>query len=70
MPTPLTKDAYLRLTPRTEMDIAVAGAGVSFTVKDGICTAARVAIGAVAPTARLVPEAATHWSVQTLMIEC
>ena len=46
-----TSDAYLRLTPRTEMDIAVAGAGVSITLDDsGTCTAARVAIGAVAPT--------------------
>ena len=58
MPTADTKDAYLRFTPRTEMDIAVAGVGVSLTVKEGMCTAARVAIGAVAPTARLVPEAA------------
>ena len=54
-----TSDAYLRLTPRTEMDIAVAGAGVSITVDEsGICTAARVAIGAVAPTALLVEAAA------------
>ncbi len=52
-------DAYLRLTPRTEMDIAVAGAGVSITVDgSGTCTAARVAIGAVAPTALLVEAAA------------
>jgi carbon-monoxide dehydrogenase medium subunit len=52
-------DAYLRFTPRTEMDIAVAGAGVSVTVDgEGRCTAARVALGAVAPTAILVPEAA------------
>ena len=58
MPTANTKDAYLRFTPRTEMDIAVAGVGVSLTLSQGICTAARVAIGAVAPTARLVPEAA------------
>jgi xanthine dehydrogenase iron-sulfur cluster and FAD-binding subunit A len=29
-----TSDAYLRLTPRTEMDIAVAGAGVSITVDE------------------------------------
>ena len=40
------------------MDIAVAGAAVSVTVKDGICSSARVVIGAVAPTALLVPEAA------------
>lgn len=58
-PAPGTADAYLRFIPRTEMDIAVAGAGVSVMLdKDGTCTAARVAIGAVAPTALLVPEAA------------
>jgi len=58
-PAPGTADAYLRMIPRTEMDIAVAGAGVSLTLdKDGSCTAARVAIGAVAPTALLVPAAA------------
>ena len=53
-----TKDAYLRFTPRSEMDIAVAGVGVSVTLQDGICSAARVAIGAVATTALLVPDAA------------
>lgn len=61
IPTPAAnqKDAYLRFIPRTEMDIAVAGCGVSVTVEpDGSCSAARVAIGAVAPTARLVPAAA------------
>ena len=58
-PLPRSADAYLRIIPRTEMDIAVAGAGVSLTLdKDGACTAARVAIGAVAPTALLVPAAA------------
>jgi carbon-monoxide dehydrogenase medium subunit len=57
-PADRTGDAYLRLIPRSEIDIAVAGAGVSVTLgADGVCTAARVAIGAVAPTARLVPEA-------------
>ena len=57
-PQQKTADAYLRFTPRTEMDIAVAGAGVCVTLDDGgTCTAARVAIGAVAPTALLVPEA-------------
>ena len=58
-PAAKTSDAYLRFIPRTEMDIAVAGAGVSVTVDDsGTCTAARVAIGAVSPTALLVSEAA------------
>ena len=51
-------DAYLRFIPRTEMDIAVVGAAVSLTVDlDGQCTQACVAIGAVAPTALIVPEA-------------
>lgn len=54
-----TSDAYQRFIPRTEMDIAVAGAGVRVTLDDsGTVTAARVAIGAVATTALLVPEAA------------
>ncbi len=58
-PAPHSADAYLRFIPRTEMDIAVAGAGVSVTVEsDGTCSAARVGIGAVAPTALLVPAAA------------
>ncbi len=52
-------DAYLRFIPRTEMDIAVVGAGVNVTLdKDGTCTAARVALGAVAPTPLLVQSAA------------
>jgi CO/xanthine dehydrogenase FAD-binding subunit len=51
-------DAYLRLIPRTEMDIAVAGAGVSLALDDaGRVAEAHVALGAVAPTAVLVPEA-------------
>jgi carbon-monoxide dehydrogenase medium subunit len=58
-PAARTGDAYLRLIPRTEMDIAVAGAAVSVTLDGaGVCRSARVAIGAVAPTALLVPEAA------------
>ncbi|MEQ8292260.1 MAG: xanthine dehydrogenase family protein subunit M [Roseovarius sp.] len=52
-------DAYLRFIPRTEMDIAVVGCGVSLTLDDaGNCIAARVALGAVAPTVIVVPEAA------------
>ncbi len=52
-------DAYLRFIPRTEMDIAVVGAGVSLTLDHtGLCSHARVALGAVAATPILVPEAA------------
>ena len=53
-----SSDAYLRMIPRTEMDIAVVGVGVSLTIKDGVCTAARVGLGAVAPTVLLVEDAA------------
>lgn len=54
-----TGDAYLRFIPRTEMDIAVVGAGVCLTLDgSGKCTAARVGLGAVAPRPLLVPAAA------------
>ena len=52
-------DAYLRFIPRTEMDIAVVGAGVSLTLDEaGVCTAARVALGAVAATQLVVEDGA------------
>jgi carbon-monoxide dehydrogenase medium subunit len=51
-------DAYLRMIPRTEMDIAVVGCGVSLTLADGVCTDARVGLGAVAPTVLRVDDAA------------
>ncbi|HET6607486.1 MAG TPA: xanthine dehydrogenase family protein subunit M [Rhodopila sp.] len=53
-----SSDAYLRFIPRTEMDIAVVGCGVNVTLDEkGVCTAARVSLGAVAPTVLLVPDA-------------
>lgn len=56
---PKSGDAYLRFIPRTEMDIAVVGVGVNLTLDGkGVVTKARVALGAVAPTVRLVPAAA------------
>jgi aerobic carbon-monoxide dehydrogenase medium subunit len=52
-------DAYLRFIPRTEMDIAVVGVGVSLTLgDDGVCKQARVSLGAVAARVLLVKEAA------------
>ena len=57
-PKPHTADAYQRLIPRSEMDIAVASVAVSVTLDStGVCTDARVALGAAAPTALLVAEA-------------
>ena len=53
-----SSDAYLRMIPRTEMDIAVVGCGVSLTMDGDTCTAARVSLGAVAPTVLLVEDAA------------
>jgi CO/xanthine dehydrogenase FAD-binding subunit len=56
---PRSSDAYLRFIPRTEMDIAVVGAGVSLTIDaSGTITAARVSLGAVAPRVLLVRDAA------------
>ncbi len=56
---PRSGDAYLRFIPRTEMDIAVVGVGVSLTLgAGGVCKDARVALGAVGPTVFLVPAAA------------
>ena len=46
-----TGDAYLRFIPRTEMDIAVVGCGVCVTLDaSGTITAAKISMGAVAPT--------------------
>ena len=56
---PRSGDAYLRFTPRTEMDIAVVGVAINLTLDDNeICNSARVALGAVAPTPILDENAA------------
>lgn len=59
LPKGKTGDAYLRFTPRTEMDIAVCSAGVCLTLgRGGVVEKARVVLGAVAPTVIVVPAAA------------
>ncbi|MBV1916111.1 MAG: xanthine dehydrogenase family protein subunit M [Pseudomonadales bacterium] len=60
-PTPKAgqADAYLRFIPRNEMDIAVVGVAANITVDaGGICTAAKVTLGAVGPTVVIATEVA------------
>ena len=59
-------DAYQRFIPRTEMDIAVVGEGVSLRLDGDVITEARVALGAVAPTALMVPDGAAALIGSTL----
>ena len=55
---PNSGDAYLRLIPRTEMDIAVVGCGINLTLEGDKISEARVSLGAVTPTVILVDDAA------------
>jgi carbon-monoxide dehydrogenase medium subunit len=50
-PGPRSGGAYLRHTPRRELDIAVVGVGSQVTLGEGgVCRKARIALAAVAPT--------------------
>jgi carbon-monoxide dehydrogenase medium subunit len=50
-------DCYQRFIPRNEMDIAVVGVGAAVTLSGNNCTAARISLGAVAPTPLFAKEA-------------
>lgn len=56
-PAPRTGSAYVRLEYRRQMEIAVVGATAVVTFDGPTVSAARVAITALAPTIRRVPEA-------------
>jgi carbon-monoxide dehydrogenase medium subunit len=47
---PKSGGAYLRHTPRRELDIAVVGVASQVSIADGVCRKARIALAAVAPT--------------------
>jgi aerobic carbon-monoxide dehydrogenase medium subunit len=47
---PRSGGAYLRHTPRRELDIAVVGVASQVSLADGVCEKARIALAAVAPT--------------------
>jgi len=52
-----TGSAYVRHTPRKQMDIAVVGVGVALTLSGDTVKRARIALGAVAPTPVRAPKA-------------
>jgi CO/xanthine dehydrogenase FAD-binding subunit len=58
-PQPMTGSAYVRLEYRRQMEIAIVGATAVVTLDAGSVTDARIAITALAPTIRRVPEAET-----------
>lgn len=57
LPAAGTGSCYLRLEYRRQMEIAVVGATAVLTLQDGRVIDARIAITALAPTIRRVPEA-------------
>jgi carbon-monoxide dehydrogenase medium subunit len=56
---PRSADAYLRMTPRTEMDIAIAGVAAQVVLNEqGLIESCQIALGAVSPVPILAEAAA------------
>ena len=68
-PSPNTGSAYTRHTPRKQMDIAVVGVAAMLTLDGEIIRAARIALGAVAPTPIRVRDAEAALEGQPLSDE-
>jgi len=70
-PQPRSGSHYLRFIPRNEMDIAVVGAGASVILAESltVIASARIALGAVAPTPLIVPEAMDYLSNREISSE-
>lgn len=56
-PAPGSRRAYLKHGRRKAMELATVGVAVSLDTADGICTGARIALGAVGPVVLRAPEA-------------
>lgn len=64
-------DAYLRMIPRTEMDIAIVGVGINLSFDNSkLCTQARVSLGAAAPTPLLLADAANALIGKSIDEQC
>ena len=56
-PAPGYRSAYLKLSPRHSMDLAIVGAAAAGMCRKGICHEIKIALGAVAPTPVRAPMA-------------
>ncbi len=50
-----TTGVYLKLSPRHSMDLAIVGVAVVASLQEGVCTAIKIGLGAVAPTRSAPP---------------
>ncbi len=66
VPPPEGETIYIKHVPRSFMDIAVVGVGIRLKIEENICQAARIVLGAVAPTPIRAKQAETELIGQPL----